>query len=96
MRDEVIFEAIVNEKGILCIRIPGLDPVIGADGPLAFVPADMGKRFWKRVIHVFQQECNIRFGSESQLYRVAKIREKIEIIEKGLRRGTSLFPRRRS
>ena len=96
MRDEVIFEAIVNEKGILCIRIPGLHPAIGADGPLAFAPADMGKRFWKRVIRVFQQECNIRFGPESQLYRVAKIREKIEIIEKGLRRGTSLFPRRRS
>lgn len=96
MTEEVIFEAIINEDGILCIRILGLDPVIGADGPLRRVPVDMGKGFWKRAIHVLKQDCNIRFGSGWQLHGVAKIREKIEMIEKGLRRGTSLLPKRRS
>ncbi len=95
MKKQVIFEAIINEAGILCIRIPGLDPVIGAEGPLCYVPANMGKRFWKKILHVFKQECSIRFGSERQLPRVAIIREKIELIERGRRRGTGLVSKRR-
>jgi len=52
----VIFEAILDEAGRLCIRIPGLDPVIGHEGQLDWVSANMGRSFWKDVIRVLRYD----------------------------------------
>lgn len=62
MRKRRIFEAILNQYGVLCTRIPGLDPVIGSKGTPGWVPVDRGRGFWKRTIRVLRQECNTRFG----------------------------------
>lgn len=105
MKKQVVFEAIVDEGGRLCIRIRGLDPVIGIEGSLSWIPADMGKGFWKKVIRVLKQDTRItcRGGTEArrdsihpegELRRLAVIDEKIELIEMGLRRGMSPFFKR--
>ncbi len=91
MKKQVIFEAMLDESGMLCIRIRGLAPVIGIEGSLRWIPADMGKGFWKKVIRVLKQDTRMtcRLGtkahkgiySERELYRLAVIDEKIELIE---------------
>lgn len=105
MKKQVVFEAILDEGGRLCIRIRGLDPAIGIEGQLSWIPADMGKGFWKKVIRVLRRDTRMtcRLGTEArrgsgysewELRRLAVIDEKIELIEMGLRRGMHLFPKR--
>jgi len=89
VKKQVVFEAILDEDGRLCIKIRGLDPVIGIEGSLGWIPADMGKGFWKKVIRVLRRDTRItslsgaelhrgKSYSEAELRRLAVIDEKIE------------------